>query len=85
MLVWSPAGHSLYTFGGRRAGGALVDELWQYSRTANSWSLLSPATSPPARNSGGMVWSMAADGMYLFGGRNDSTSGSMSIVKLGAS
>ena len=47
--------------------------FWQRFRQANRWSQLSPSgTVPAARSDHTSVWSDVADGMYVFGGEDDS-------------
>jgi N-acetylneuraminic acid mutarotase len=45
-----------------------TDHTWVYDYSANTWTDMRPAVSPPARNSFAMVYDGAADRVILFGG-----------------
>ena len=47
-----------------------TNETWSFHD--NSWTELSPATSPPARNSASLVDDVSDGSLLLFGGQNDS-------------
>jgi len=49
-------------------GPVLTNETWTYSYNTNTWTEMSPATAPIARNAAGMVYDAESDRMILFGG-----------------
>jgi hypothetical protein len=54
-------------FGGDDAGGD-DDETWVYNLTDNTWTNMTPATSPSARSMHSMIYDSAYDRVVLFGG-----------------
>ena len=56
-------------FGGSGASSDLAD-TWTFNGT--TWTRLSPATSPPARDSASMAYDPATGNMVLFGGEDNS-------------
>jgi hypothetical protein len=60
-------GSDVYLFGGQSAG-AVIATTYKYDYTGNSWSTLSPGTSPEARRGHKMVRSPSDTNIYLFGG-----------------
>ncbi|MFQ5820207.1 MAG: Kelch repeat-containing protein [Candidatus Heimdallarchaeota archaeon] len=55
-------------FGGRTAGGGTSSETWAYDFNSNTWTNLSPATTPPARAMPRMAYDAESDRIILFGG-----------------
>jgi N-acetylneuraminic acid mutarotase len=45
-----------------------TNHTWVYDYSANTWTDMAPALSPPARNSHALVYDAAADRVILFGG-----------------
>ncbi|CAE7257921.1 gefF [Symbiodinium sp. CCMP2592] len=71
--AWSPAADGFYVFGGYD-GSSYLNDLWFYGRQANSWTELSPSgTAPSGRSGHAAMWSPAADGFYVFGGKTGSS------------
>jgi len=64
----------LVLFGGAYGGfNTNLNDTWAYEN--GTWTQLSPATSPPARNAGAMVYDAATHTMVLFGGCCDPSHG----------
>ncbi|CAE6958812.1 Lztr1 [Symbiodinium natans] len=83
--AWSPAADGLYVFGGQGFDATMtvgrLNDLYLYERQADRWLQVSPSGSPPsARDGHAMVWSPAADGLFIFGG--DGGSGPLSDLHL---
>jgi hypothetical protein len=63
-------------FGGRCLDGkrcvrnAALDDTWLYDLTTNTWTLMSPAMSPPPRDQQMMFFDPLNEVVVLFGGRN---------------
>lgn len=65
--MWSKAMDGFYIFAGY--GTDNLNDIWFYSRQANSWTELSPSGTLPSVRSGPVgVWSDSADGFYMFSG-----------------
>jgi len=66
----------IYLFGGRLnygPGETFLNDLYAYDPTANSWTLLKPAGSPPApRQKAAWAYDSTNNVFLLFGGYNDS-------------
>ena len=71
--VWSVMADGFYIFGGY-GGGNYLNDLYLYSREANKWEELLPGGSiPSGREHHAAVWSVMADGFYIFGGRDNNS------------
>lgn len=52
-MCWEGTGDTAILFGGREWSGSSLDELadtWRYDLSADTWTLLTPTTSPPAES-----------------------------------
>ena len=58
----------LLAFGGAGAGSVFHDELWTYNVSANTWTDVTPATSPPARWKAGFSYDPTLQAAILYGG-----------------
>ena len=56
-------------FGGYREVGGHLDDIWEYNYTDNSWTELSPLSSPSGRYGSRMVYDPIHEKGILFGGR----------------
>ena len=72
-----PRSNKLILFGGLRseldASGKTRrqfydNDTWQWDGAANSWTHLTPANAPPARENGAMAWDPVAQELVMFGG-----------------
>ncbi len=64
-LAFDPAQHQLILFGGIDSTGQLLDDTWAWN--GQSWTQLSPAQSPSARD-GAAIAADPSGGLVLFGG-----------------
>jgi hypothetical protein len=64
-MDYDPASGDIVLFGGEDNSANLAD-TWTFNGT--TWTRLSPATSPPARDSASMAYDPAAEDIVLFGG-----------------
>lgn len=77
-MVYDPATQQLLLFGGGNPPGAgFMADTWSWNGT--TWTQLHPATSPPTRQNGDLVYDAATNSVILFGGfagtyRNDTWS-----------
>jgi N-acetylneuraminic acid mutarotase len=69
-MVYDSASGKVILFGGNGANDAYyVNDTWAYDPTANTWTDLEPAASPPPELcSFSMVYDSASDKVVLFGG-----------------
>jgi len=65
-MVYDPQLGKHVLFGGYN--GTYVNDTWTYDVTTNTWTEVTPATSPPARNSHGMAYDSLRHRTILFGG-----------------
>jgi hypothetical protein len=74
-MTYDSATHSTVLFGGSSAfvPGATYGDTWTWS---GGWTQLSPATSPPARESAGTAYDPSTGTVVLFGGWDNSNNGS---------
>jgi len=64
-------GSGMVIFGGNPVTGFLLNDLWRYSVTANSWAQLNPSGGlPSARNGPTLVWNPLSGSLLMFGGFN---------------
>jgi len=68
-MAYDPATGDMVLFGGSGNSGDLGD-TWTFDGT--TWTQLSPATSPPARDSVSMAYDLATGNIVLFGGEDNS-------------
>eukprot|EP00434_Breviolum_minutum_P002503 symbB.v1.2.002214.t1/scaffold119.1/size318073/12 len=65
--VWSDRADGFFIFGG--SGSNRLNDMYFYSREANTWEALSPTGSiPSAHQKHSAVWSDMVDGCFIFGG-----------------
>ncbi len=66
-MVWDPASGQLLLFGGgATTGTGFSNQTWTWNGT--TWTLLHPATSPPAREDNSLVYDAASHTVLLFAG-----------------
>ena len=66
-MAYDPASHQLLLFGGgATTGTGFSNQTWTWNGT--TWTLLHPATSPPAREDTGLVYDAATKTVLLFAG-----------------
>ena len=65
MMAYDAATSQLILFGGEGIGPS--NETWLWNGT--TWTLLSPATSPPARAGANLAFDAASNQLILFGGK----------------
>lgn len=72
--IYDPIRHRILFFGGVTASGALTNELWELTLgPAPTWTLLSPAGTPPAPRGGHRaILDTSRDRMVVFGGNTGS-------------
>ncbi|MCX5861663.1 MAG: hypothetical protein NTW27_06040 [Deltaproteobacteria bacterium] len=69
--AYDPVGHALWIFGGQHViGGAKLNDLWKYDIAANTWTLLSPAGTPPSARTRVMMVYDVAHALLVFGGQD---------------
>lgn len=61
---------SVILFGGHTASSTYTNETWSFN--GDSWTELTPVTSPPARNSESLVYDAHDGYLLMFGGQNES-------------
>jgi len=62
----------LLAFGGLLQGGSYSDELWTYDVATDTWTDITPASSPPARWKAGFSYDPDGQVAILYGGLDDS-------------
>src|SRR5262245_41571840 len=68
-LVYDSGNKWVSLFGGFESiTGTFFTDLWIYSFTANTWSMIFPAASPPARRVAAMVYDPVQQRTILYGG-----------------
>jgi N-acetylneuraminic acid mutarotase len=71
-MVYHPNSDRIIMFGGLQLTGEftgpLIDQTWSYDFNTNTWTELTPVTSPTARSHHGMACNSSADKIILFGG-----------------
>lgn len=70
------SGH-LWMFGGTYVSGgstSYLNDLWEYTISNNSWTLVTPANAPPAIRAFAITWTDSSGNLWLFGGLGDYTS-----------
>ena len=60
-----------FLFGGQYQSNDYSYETWYYNYSSNTWTNITPVTSPPARYFGVMGYDSESDVMVLFGGVSD--------------
>ena len=74
-MVYDSGRALVFMFGGTGETGELLNDLWEYDPTANTWTELKPAGSRPSGREGqSMVWDSHAGRVLLFGGWVESDS-----------
>ncbi len=74
-MGFDPVGRRMIVFGGNDGRFNVLDETWSWD--GRSWTLLSPATRPPARWEHAMVTDDRRGRIVLFGGANSQLGGSL--------
>jgi hypothetical protein len=69
-MVYDESSGKVVMFGGENSSSSSYQlaDTWTYDLPTNTWTLESPAKSPPARRSHGMVYCMGPNVTVLFGG-----------------
>jgi N-acetylneuraminic acid mutarotase len=74
--VWDAVGNRMLVFGGFDSSSVVLNDLWSYQATTNSWVQLTPNGSlPMPRSRHTAVWAGAGNRMLVFGG--SATGGSL--------
>ena len=60
-------GETVFIFGGR--GDRVLDDLWSFNATANSWKDLNDSMGPPARFGHNLVYDPLGNRLLVFGGQ----------------
>lgn len=70
-MAYDEVGQKAYLFGGR-SGTTLLNDLWAYDPTANTWAKVSAAgAAPPARAAHSMVYDAKNGVVLVFGGETE--------------
>lgn len=64
-------------FGGAPAERTVLGDTWAYDYESDTWTEVTPSTSPPARTLGGMAYDPTRDRSVIFGGSQDGESASL--------
>ncbi|MCX6768009.1 MAG: hypothetical protein NTY90_04770 [Candidatus Micrarchaeota archaeon] len=68
-MVYDPLSGRIILFGGTN-GTNVFSDTWAYNYSDNTWTLLSPAASPPALYHYSMAYHGSNQSIFLFGGTN---------------
>ncbi len=68
-MAYDPVGGYTILFGGVDNSGYALNDTWAYEN--QTWTLLHPTRSPPARMNEAMAWDAADGYLVLFGGQED--------------
>src|SRR5499427_7702999 len=83
QLVYDGANKRVILFGGFDAtSGTYFNDLWIYSVTANTWSMVLPAVSPPGRRMAAMVYDPVQQRTVLFGGQGPEALADVWVLQL---
>src|SRR5215472_172127 len=86
QLVYDSANKRVILFGGFDAtSGTYFNDLWIYSVTANTWSMVLPAVSPPGRRMAAMVYDPVQQRTVLFGGQGPEALADVWVLQLNQS
>ncbi|HYM39525.1 MAG TPA: kelch repeat-containing protein [Thermoplasmata archaeon] len=66
-MAYDSASDRVILFGGYSADGYLAD-TWSYDLNTDTWTNLTPAIGPPARDYSAMAYDVRSDRLILFGG-----------------
>jgi hypothetical protein len=67
-VAYNPVRDRVLFFGGRSfPSDTLMDDTWEWDPNTETWSQLSPATTPPGREGGRMLFRPATGTVYMFG------------------
>ena len=70
-MVYDSTSDKFIVFGGLISGSRdFFGDTWVYDLAADTWTQMSPSTSPSARNGHSMVYDSNSDRVILFGGNN---------------
>ncbi len=69
-VAWNFSSNKLVVFGGDTGGATptLLGDTWEWDPVTNTWTDVTPATSPAPRRYAAMSWDPTIGGMLLFGG-----------------
>src|SRR5215472_12532896 len=83
QLVYDSANKRVILFGGFDAtSGTYFNDLWIYSVSANTWSMVLPAVSPPGRRMAAMVYDPVQQRTVLFGGQGPEALADVWVLQL---
>lgn len=68
LMEYDAHSDRMILFGGGDANDRALGETWAYDYETDTWTLMSPATSPPGRYYSAMVYDPVGDRMILYGG-----------------
>jgi hypothetical protein len=68
-MAYDSIGDAFVLFGGYD-GSSYLNDTWEYDFGSDTWTPISPPTSPPVRAYGGMVYDSLNQVVVLFGGQN---------------
>jgi len=71
--AYDPTANQVLIFGGMGRDGSVLNDTWAYSAAENTWTTLSPSSSPSARYRSLMAYDTATGKRILFGGRYSRT------------
>jgi N-acetylneuraminic acid mutarotase len=63
--------NSMFIFGGYPTNAILLNDLWSYDISSNSWNQLTPSNSPSPRAYHSTIYVSTLNSMFIFGGDND--------------
>src|SRR5215470_2329096 len=82
-LVYDSGNKRVVLFGGfDSTTGTYFNDLWIYSFTSNTWTMLFPSVSPPARRVGAMVYDPVQQRSVLYGGQGPDVLGDVWSLQL---
>lgn len=68
--AWSSLSNTLVVFGGEDAAGNVLDDTWEWDPGTNTWTQITPISTPPARRFSSMA-ELPGAGIVMFGGWDD--------------
>ncbi len=69
-MAYDEVNRAILAFGGQTAGTTLVNDLWSYNVTLNTWTDITPAASPPARWKAGFSYDINQHVVIMYGGED---------------
>ncbi|MFQ5909405.1 MAG: ABC transporter permease subunit [Thermoplasmata archaeon] len=67
-IAYVPGSNSAFIYGGKR-GNDILDDLWEFNFTNETWSQWLIGTTPGPRSGHSMAYSSSDHSVYIFGGR----------------